>query len=389
MKHFFGVFILIVSFFGVIGGDALAQTAAFDIDDATHSFKKYKDVTNLSILVPTVIEVSFENDFLERFDFAVYDMTTENLQPSLFKQTSTVDEIPIFVGVNTGENTAPMIDKKVTTYTEFLLPDHTQGETHLTISSTQPITSSSLTLLLDAFVALPTLIEIRAHTISGNVIVLAKQKMGQQTIFFPKTTSTTWTVSLTYAQPLRITELQLHQENNAKKNMRGLRFLAQPQHAYRIYFDSDTYTAPIVGESGNLNLDEGVVRISDGVSMSNLSYTIADGDTDQIPDIYDNCVSVANTDQVDIDGNGRGDVCDDFDRDGFINSKDNCPNEPNRNQRDSDADGIGDVCDGQESRLTEKYPWLPWIGMGFAAIVLIMLFFITARSTKFTETHSE
>ena len=80
-----------------------------------------------------------------------------------------------------------------------------------------------------------------------------------------------------------------------------------------------------------------------------------------------------------MDGNGRGDACDDFDRDGVINSKDNCPNNPNRNQLDTDGDGIGDVCDREESRVTERYPWLPWLGIGFVALVLLGLFVMVAR----------
>jgi hypothetical protein len=40
---------------------------------------------------------------------------------------------------------------------------------------------------------------------------------------------------------------------------------------------------------------------------------------------------------------------------------------------DTDSDGIGDVCDTEESRITEKNAWLPWAGMGFAAVVLVGL----------------
>ena len=53
-----------------------------------------------------------------------------------------------------------------------------------------------------------------------------------------------------------------------------------------------------------------------------------------------------------------------------VNSQDNCVNEPNRNQRDTDSDGIGDVCDQEESRITEKYPWIPWLGIGFEIVSL-------------------
>ncbi len=77
--------------------------------------------------------------------------------------------------------------------------------------------------------------------------------------------------------------------------------------------------------------------------------------------------------------NGRGDECDDYDQDGVINEKDNCPNEPNVHQDDDDGDGIGDSCDEEESRLTEKFSWLPWLGMGLAAFIIVALFYKTVK----------
>jgi hypothetical protein len=129
-----------------------------------------------------------------------------------------------------------------------------------------------------------------------------------------------------------------------------------------------------------LALDEDVLTIEPVPTEQNPGYIRADVDGDGVPDILDNCVSVENSDQTDVDGNERGDVCDDFDKDGLVNSKDNCPNEPNRRQIDTDADGLGDVCDDEESRLTEKYKWIPWVGIGFATLVILILFAITARS---------
>ena len=57
-----------------------------------------------------------------------------------------------------------------------------------------------------------------------------------------------------------------------------------------------------------------------------------DHDGDGIPDMCDNCPSVANPDQQDTDGDLVGDACD------------NCPAVPNLAQGDSDGDGRGDAC---------------------------------------------
>ena len=81
-----------------------------------------------------------------------------------------------------------------------------------------------------------------------------------------------------------------------------------------------------------------------------------DQDLDQVHNLGDNCVAVANPTQLDADQDAVGDACDncpgvcdptqtDSDGDGRGDVCDNCPGSPNSGQQDGDGDQVGDVCD--------------------------------------------
>ncbi len=383
MKKIF--FLLVINLF--IGQVVLAEGLVTTPSD--NSFRQYKDVSNVDIVVPTVVELPLDDVIIGVNYFEVWNSTIRSLEPYYFKQEGFINQIPTTLTTSLSDssvNVRNMNDGNVQTYAEFLLPETGQGQVQINIASNNIITASSLSLLLDQYVALPNSIEIRARVNGQDQIVLSSKRgaISGSTVYFPKTTSNYWTINLTYSQPLRITELKLKQENLIQTNFNAIRFLAQPNHQYRVYMNPDYYVrgGVVYKEGGDLYSNQDVKILPAVTTITNATFKPADRDGDGIIDIHDNCVDIVNPDQLDVDANGRGDVCDDFDKDKIINANDNCPNNPNRNQADIDGDDIGDACDTEESRLTEKYKWIPWLGIGFAAIVLIVLLIVTTKSMR-------
>lgn len=361
------------------------------ISSTTGAYQNYKKVVIPKILVPTVVEIPFTETNLTRYDFLVFDMagqtngTTSSLLPSLFLQGKDIPTLTASISnLSSGNqisNSDWIFDNNENTFIELPIVDDLAGSAQITVQSVKPISTNSLSLLLDNYVALPNTISISAGSGQTLKTVLATKKVDSQSIHFPSVTADKFIINLTYSQPLRITELRFG-GYSTETSSGELRFLAQPDHEYRVYFNPDRRVSVVTGEMGNLSDNTGVIKLIGQPSVVNPAYQIADSDNDGIPDVMDNCVKNYNPDQADINGNGRGDICDDFDKDGIINSIDNCPNLPNYNQQDTDGDGIGDVCDGVESRITEKYTWLPWVGIGLASLVVIGLFAFTAVSMR-------
>ncbi|WP_173015004.1 reprolysin-like metallopeptidase [Capnocytophaga felis] len=115
-------------------------------------------------------------------------------------------------------------------------------------------------------------------------------------------------------------------ENSGKARVSIPESLRTTKGKYMIKADDNIFLA----------VNSGVITIKDD----------EDTDGDGIPSSKDNCPEIPNPDQLDLDNDGIGDICDDdWDGDDVPNEKDNCPKTANNDQSDLDKDGVGDVCD--------------------------------------------
>jgi|AntRauTorckE6833_2_1112554.scaffolds.fasta_scaffold02826_3 hypothetical protein len=351
-------------------------------NDIVENYKTYFNVRDIDINVPTVVEVELNNIDTKNQSFLVYDTQDEVFIPSLLINNYIENEKTYIV--EAGDVILNSInDEEYNTSETFMLIEEGSNTVDLEFSYNQPITTDGFSFSLDRYVSLPNSITISYVDVVGNEIVIASDvEPSRSKIDFPEVTSNKFIVDIDYSQPLRITEASFDDLDLINNQTPGLRFLAQPGSSYVIFFDREYYVKVDLEESPNLYDDEDVLKVSYEKLSENELFVESDVDEDGVVDKIDNCVQISNSDQVDINNNGRGDVCDDYDRDGVINSKDNCPNDPNRRQEDIDGDNIGDACDDTESRVTEKYPFIVWGGIIFSILVFLGLYLSAIKSIK-------
>jgi PKD repeat protein len=111
-----------------------------------------------------------------------------------------------------------------------------------------------------------------------------------------------------------------------------------------------TDNCPATPNTDQLDLDsDGLGNVCDDCPFD----TANDIDSDTICGDIDNCPATPNTDQLDLDSDGLGNLCDgcpadaanDADSDDVCGDIDNCPATPNTDQLDLDSDGMGNLCD--------------------------------------------
>ncbi len=366
---------------------AVSNTATAAVaDEVITSFKSVADISLARVLpVQGLVSIALPVEISKSQTFGVYSITDERFLAHEVRRGAS-RSVPVRITNEYGAESvslSSLADENHRTVTDFPIPEEPRaiGDVSLRYTYDAPITSSALQMTLSQYVVRPIAISIRAEVNGQMRTIVSRMRPDSNVVSFPEFTSRTWSVTLEYAQPLRFTELSFINTNIVAESA-ALVFLAEPGKTYSLYYDPEVILEQETGERPRLSDTEGAVPATLTRIGANTAYRPADSDADTVPDVSDNCPRVSNTDQKDVDGNGRGDACDDFDRDGIENGRDNCPDVTNANQADIDRDDVGDACDTEESRITEKYPWIVWGALGFASLVFVALFVIAMRKNE-------
>lgn len=341
-------------------------------------FQSYSVLPDLKIKIPTVVQFSVNASEISGFA-QVYDVTDKKFIPNSSNVITKKGPIISSILGKNGANYLSLEDNNNSTFINFYLEAQ---PVFITYNYSEPLTSNSITIVPSENSPLPDSITIRATINGSSVIVVSNLKPNGRTISFPSTNAKSWIIEFNHSQPLRIAEMKFNNIINVVDKTQ-IRFLAQPNHLYSVYANSET-GGVVANWSSNYDLLGSSTYIDIGTFslITNTSFVPLDTDADGVSNKTDNCKDVSNKDQSDEDSNGIGDLCDDYDRDFIQNYKDNCPSTPNSDQLDTDGDLVGDKCDSDESRLTEKYPAIVWGGIIFAFMIFIVLLLIAAKKIK-------
>lgn len=377
---------------------ATAQTQDWDplkeVDESSKikNFQNYLNVPNIDIKTPTQIEVYLDSSQLKNSSIGVFDKSTKQFVYNRVLEYKTIPTpIAQVTDFPTGQMLYNLFDNNLSTYSNFYLNGNNNDQTKIRVYYPKPLKTSSVTINLDRNVALPSYVTISSRIGSKIVVLLNKYRPTGNVINFPETEAQEWIIEIDYSQPLRITEINF-KDAKSSVDKKGVNFIALPNHTYSVYANPEVSFSAYSGkEVPNIYNNNFATKVSETpLELSvNPDFVEIDTDSDMVPNSKDNCPSVSNSDQTDINNNKVGDLCEDYDKDNILNYVDNCQEVSNYNQKDTDGDKIGDLCDPDESRLTEKYPFIVWGALLFACLIFIVLLYNVADKIRKQNSNTE
>jgi hypothetical protein len=351
---------------------SFAATWEQDVRQIVAQFESRADIRIAPLTEPTVVHIPVTNTLSSYDGFVVINDETGAIEPTLHRSNTFLNRTPLTATeVQTGGIEWNITDEDPYTFTQFPgFPDGIVSEIH--VRSYQPVTATGIEIQLAEYSRGPDAMWVRAGgEYPGDRYLVTPTNNPGRVLNFPAYTESDWYISIQHTQPLRITEIRLNESQYDTEEY--VRFLARPGESYTLYMGSGSSYEGNEYALEQVPKDE-TITAPIGSIVQNESYAPFDSDQDGIDDDIDNCMDVYNPEQYDRNRDSVGDACEDSDYDGFVNADDNCPENMNDDQSDTDGDGFGDACDTEESRFTERNIWVPWVGMGIAAIVILALF---------------
>lgn len=352
-------------------------------------YKEYVDLVNIPrSLLPQVIEIPFESD-----NEMIVDTSRNQLVP-IYTYSKDLKTYGISISSynNMGDNDF-LVDGKSATFVDF--QPNIEGRDYTTLfinilpGKNDYPKISGISINYGEYSRRPEKFEVFTPIGDGSETIIAKTNYSSDTIRFPFDSSQGISLKLYHSQPLRISDIELMTDtpySGGTESKSYARFTSLPNTSYRLYSSKDInsnvgilpeYAPSLANPVGNAVKSVGISSL---VIKQNPDFKSPDIDLDGVPNSSDNCPKIANSDQADENVNGVGDMCDDFDQDGVYNAVDNCPVIPNQYQEDKDGDKLGDACDDKESRYSENYPWLPWLGIGIGILVTGGVLYVSIKN---------
>jgi Thrombospondin type 3 repeat len=365
----------------------LEQKAKFD----SAQYEKVGDIIlPNAIELPTVFKIDKSKNNIGEGEYGL--VVDQNNEPAtLYTRFEKMEESKTFIEPTikslspTKEYIGFINDAIPNTFTEFDL-DKDSGKASFEYSFGKVSNLENISFQLAAGVANPEMIEVLGEKNGEKFTIISKAKFVNGGNFPPVKVDKI-TVNLFHSQVLRIVEFYPETGFGFSKAaaQQNYYFLAKPGSQYKAYLAGGR--VPESYETLPENLGYEIKEATISKFVNNIPYTQKDTDKDGILDQADNCITVENPDQVDLDKNSRGDRCEDRDLDGVLDYKDNCPPGYNPDQKDTDKDGYGDNCDSDDSRLFQTFfsnnSWALPVIISICSILVIGVF--AARFKKIGE----